>query len=163
VRSASSPRGGPDIRYAADALTAFRAICGLLLPFWPSLPFLVVAVVTDWLDGPLARRRPPARHGPRFDLEADSLLTLGAAIAAARVGAPRVAMLAPIARYAVAIIRTGPLTPDEVRWDRLTGVAQMAVLAAALAPMPLRALRILALPASAARCAAMLVQAERSR
>jgi hypothetical protein len=29
--------------------------------------------------------------------------------------------------------------------------------------MPLRALRILALPASAARCAAMLVQAERSR
>jgi phosphatidylglycerophosphate synthase len=163
VRSASSPRGGPDIRSAADALTAFRAICGLLLPFWPSLPLLLVAVFTDWVDGPLARRGSSARHGPRFDLEADSLLTLGAAIAAARVGAPRVTMLAPIARYAVAIIRVGPLTPDEVRWDRLTGVAQMAVLAAALAPMPLRALRILALPASAARCAAMLVQAERSR
>jgi phosphatidylglycerophosphate synthase len=151
------------VRHVADALTGFRAMCGLILPFWPSLPLLVVAVVTDWFDGPLARRRPPARHGRRFDLEADSLLTLGAAIAAARVGAPRVAMLAPIARYAVAIIRAGPLTPDEVRWDRLTGVAQMAVLAAALAPMPLRALRILALPASAARCAAMLVQAEPSR
>ena len=101
--------------------------------------------------------------GPRFDLEADSLLTLGAAIAAARVGAPRVVMLAPIARYAVAIIRRGPLTHDQVRWDRLTGVAQMTVLAAALAPMPVRVLRILALPVSAARCAAMLVQAERSR
>ncbi|MDP9321306.1 MAG: CDP-alcohol phosphatidyltransferase family protein [Chloroflexota bacterium] len=151
------------MRHVADALTAFRAICGLILPVWPSLPLLVVAIVTDWLDGPLARRRPPAGHGPRFDLEADSLLTLGAAIAAVRVGAPRVAMLAPFARYAVAIIRTGPLTPDEVRWDRLTGVAQMAVLAAALAPMPLRPLRILALPVSAARCAAMLVQAERSR
>jgi phosphatidylglycerophosphate synthase len=151
------------VRYAADALTASRAICGLILPFWPRFPMLVVAVVTDWVDGPLARRWPPTGHGPRFDLEADSLLTLGAAIAAVRVGAPRVAMLAPSARYAVAIIRRRPLTPDEVRWDRLTGVVQMTVLAAALARMPWRLLRILALPASAARCAAMLVQAERSR
>jgi phosphatidylglycerophosphate synthase len=151
------------VRHAADGLTALRAICGLVLAFQPSLVVLLVAVVTDWLDGPVARRQPPTAHGPRFDLEADSLLTVGASIAAARAGAPRVVLVAPLARYAVATLRSGPLDRDGVRWDRLTGVAQMVTLAAALAPMPFQALRILTLPASAARCAALLVQAERPR
>jgi phosphatidylglycerophosphate synthase len=151
------------VRHAADGLTALRAMCALVLPFRPSLLILIVAVITDWLDGPLARRQPPTAHGPRFDLEADSLLTLGAAIAAARAGAPRVVLLAPFARYAVARAQRGPLDRDGVRWDRITGVGQMATLAAALAPTPFRALGILTLPVSAARCAALLVQAERAR
>jgi phosphatidylglycerophosphate synthase len=151
------------LRHAADGLTALRAMCGLVLPFRPSVAVLIAAVVTDWLDGPLARGQRPTAHGPQFDLEADSLLTLGAAIAAVRAGAPRVVLLAPLARYAVAGLRRGSLDRDGVRWDRITGVGQMAALAVALAPMPFRALRIVTLPVSAARCAAVLVQAQRSR
>ena len=151
------------LRLAADLLTALRAFCGAVLVARPSLTILLVGIVTDWLDGPLARRGGPTATGARFDLEADSLLTLGASIAAARVGVPRVVLLAPVARYAVAMIRTGPLDRDGVRWDRITGVAQMAVFAAALAPGPLRALRFLAVPVAAGRCAALLVQAQRPR
>jgi phosphatidylglycerophosphate synthase len=129
----------------------------------PSFAVLLLAVVTDWIDGPLARRRPRTGYGGRFDLEADSILTLGASIAAVRIGAPRVVVLAPLARYAVPALRTGRLDPDGARRDRITGVAQMVVLAAAVAPWPLRVVRILALPVSAARCAAMLVQAKGPR
>lgn len=147
------------LRRAADLLTALRVLCGASLVVRPSLVVVLVGTVTDWLDGPLARRAGPTASGARFDLEADSLLTLGASIAAARVGAPRVVLLAPLARYAVAMIRRRPLDRDGVRWDRITGVAQMAVFGAALAPRPLRMLVSLALPVSAARCAALLVQA----
>jgi phosphatidylglycerophosphate synthase len=150
-------------RGAADALTALRVICGLVLLLRPSLAILLLGVVTDWLDGPLARRAGPTPRGARFDLEADSLLTLGAAVSSARAGASRASLLAPVLRYAVAFRARRPLDPDAVRWDRVTGVAQMAVSAAALAPRPLRALRFLAVPVSAARCAALLVQAGRSR
>src|SRR5207244_4000750 len=99
------------VRRAADALTGFRALCGLVLPFRPSVALLLVGVVTDWLDGPLARRASATAMGARFDLEADSLLTLGAAIAAVRRGLPRVGLLAPIVRYAIAPARAG----DETR------------------------------------------------
>jgi hypothetical protein len=151
------------LRLAADLLTALRAFCGAVLVARPSLTILLVGIVTDWLDGPLARRAGPTATGARFDLEADSLLTLGASIAAGRVGAPRVVLLAPVARYAVAMIRTGPLDRDSVRWDRVTGVAQRAVFAAVLGPRPLRILGFLAVPVSAARCAAVLVQARHPR
>jgi len=150
-------------RRTADALTALRVLCGAILVVRPSLGVLLVGVVSDWIDGPLARRAGPTRGGARADLEADSILTLGAAIGAARLGVSRVALLAPLARYAVAAIRRRPLDRDEVAWDRATGVAQMAVLAAALAPWPVRSLRSLAIPMSAARCAVLLVQARWSR
>jgi len=143
-------------RRAADALTGLRALCGLILPFHPSLAILVLGVVTDWLDGPLARRAGSTAAGARFDLEADSLLTLGAAIAAVRRGAPRVALLAPIGRYALTPARA----PDAVRLDRITGVAQMLVLGGALARFPVAALWI---PVTAARCAALLARLDRSR
>ena len=136
---------------AADALTILRAACGLLLPFRPALSILLVGVVTDWLDGPLARRAGGSAYGVRLDLEADSLLTLGAAIAAVRRGAPRVVLLAPVARYAVAA-RRPHLDRDEAFWDRLTGVAQMAVLAGAIARWPVG---LSALLLSAARTAAL--------
>ena len=140
---------------AADTLTLLRALCGVLLAFRPSLTLLVVGVASDWLDGPLARRAGPSPHGARFDLEADSILTLGAGIAAVRRGAPAVLLLAPLARYAVAAIRPS-LTSDERRWDRFTGVAQMIVLALAIARVPLGWSVI---PASAARAAALAAQA----
>ena len=129
----------------------------------PSLGILLIGVVTDWIDGPIARRRAQTAYGAGLDLEADSLLTLGASIAAVRMGAPRVVLLAPFARYVVSPLRRVSRDPDGARRDRITGVAQMIVLAAALAPRPFRALGILALPVSAARCAAMLVQAKGSR
>ncbi|MEA2660942.1 MAG: CDP-alcohol phosphatidyltransferase [Chloroflexota bacterium] len=150
-------------RHAADTLTAVRAICGLVLPLRSSLAILLFAIVTDWLDGPLARRAGPTIRGARFDLEADSILTLGASVAAARVGASSLLVIGPALRYAVAALAHRPLDRDGVRWDRITGVAQMAVFAAALAPEPLRALRHLAVPVSAGRCAVLLVQAQRRR
>jgi len=110
----------------------------------------------DWLDGPLARRAGTTAMGARFDLEADSLLTLGAAIAAVRRGAPPVALLAPIGRNALTPARA----PDPVRWDRITGVAQMLVLGGALARLPVAVLWI---PVTAARCAALLARLDRSR
>jgi phosphatidylglycerophosphate synthase len=113
-------------------------------------------VITDWLDGPLARRSGPSAHGARFDLEADSLLTLGAAIAAVRRGAPAVSLLAPVARYVVRPARGR----DEVRWDRLTGIAQMALFAAAMARVPST---WPAVPVTAARCAALMARIDRSR
>ena len=135
-------------RRAADLLTALRALCGLVLPFRPSVAVFVAAVISDWLDGPLARRGGQSAHGARFDLEADSLLTLGAAVAAVRRGAPLIVLVGPIARYVMA-----PATArDEVRWDRLTGVAQMALLGAVIARLPARWASI---PVTAARCAAL--------
>lgn len=138
-------------RHAADGLTVFRACCAVILAFRPSFVLLLVAVISDWIDGPMARRTGPTTRGARLDLEADSLLTLGAAIAAVRTGAPRVVLLAPVGRYGLHIVRP-TLDPNEAKWDRLTGVAQMVVLAAAVARFPLAGL---ALPVSAARAAAL--------
>jgi phosphatidylglycerophosphate synthase len=135
----------------ADVLTALRIACGALLVFRPALSILLVGVVSDWLDGPLARRAPTSSYGARFDLEADSFLTLGAAIAAVRRGASRVVLLAPLARYVLAALRPH-LDPDAVRWDRITGVAQMVVLAAAVARWPVATAALLV---SAARMAAL--------
>jgi phosphatidylglycerophosphate synthase len=135
----------------ADVLTALRVACAALLVLRPALSILIVGVVSDWLDGPLARRSPASSYGARFDLEADSLLTLGAAIAAVRRGAPRVVLLAPVARYVVAALRPH-LDRDQAFWDRLTGVAQMAVLAGSIARWPIA---VPALVISAARTAAL--------
>jgi phosphatidylglycerophosphate synthase len=135
----------------ADALTGLRIVCGVAVAFRPSVALLLAGVVTDWLDGPLARRAAATAHGPAFDLEADSVLTVGAAIAAARLGAPRVVLLAPMARYAVVRLRPR-LDPDKARWDRITGVSQMVVLVGAIARWPVG---LLALPVSAARSAAL--------
>lgn len=135
----------------ADALSILRALCGVLLAFRPALLILGVGVVSDWLDGPLARRAPNSSYGAWLDLEADSLLTLGAAIAAVRRGAPRIVLLAPVARYAVVAMRPH-LGSDEARWDRRTGVAQMVVLAAAISRWPLGPTSLVV---SAARTAAL--------
>jgi CDP-alcohol phosphatidyltransferase len=139
---------GLNVRRAADALTIFRAGCAVVLPLRPNFLLFLLAVVSDWIDGPLARRAGQTPYGPRLDLEADSLLTLGAAIAAVRQRAPAVVLVGPIARYLIAPARAR----DEVRWDRLTGVAQMALLGAIIARFPARWAYV---PVTAARCAAL--------
>jgi len=139
------------LKKKANALTAFRAFCGVLLLFRPTWLAFSAGVLSDWLDGPLARRAGATAAGARFDLEADSLLTLGAAVAAVRCGAPRVVLLAPIARYGVHRLRPR-LTADETRWDRVTGVAQMALMGAVIARLPARWASI---PVTAGRCAAL--------
>jgi phosphatidylglycerophosphate synthase len=52
----------------SDGLTFLRVVCGALLAFRPALSFLIVGVVTDWLDGPIARRAPASSYGARLDL-----------------------------------------------------------------------------------------------
>jgi phosphatidylglycerophosphate synthase len=143
-------------RLAANALTAARAIAAVVLIARPSLALVAFAVATDLIDGSLARRGGDTRYGARFDLEADSLLTLGTAIAAVRSGAPSIALVAPIARYALVGVRDPlSLSRREVFVDRATGGPLMAVLMAWLAPPPFRLLRLLTGPVTLARCAAM--------
>src|SRR5437773_4276513 len=113
-------------------------------------------IATDSIDGPIARRGRVAAYGRRFDLEADSLLTLGAAIAVARRGGGTSLLVAPLLRYAVVAARDPrTYTAEELLSDRISGIAQMAVLIAALLPWPLRALSLVAVPVTAARCAAL--------
>lgn len=140
---------------AADAFSVFRALCGVLVAVRPSVLVVCFGVISDWVDGPLARRFGPSPYGPRLDLEADSLLTLGTAIAALRRGAPPIALLAPVARYAIAPMRPH-LTPDERKWDQITGVGQMLVLTLAIARTPFAWLVV---PVSAARVATLAAQA----
>lgn len=143
-------------RLAANALTAARAIASVVLIARPSLTLVALAIATDWIDGSLARRGGDTSYGARFDLEADSLLTLGTAIAAVRSGAPIIALVGPVARYAVARVRDPlSLSRREVFLDRATGGPLMAVLIAWLAPSPFRALRVLTGPVTLARCAAI--------
>jgi len=121
----------------------------------PNVGLLAFGIATDWIDGAIARRGGPAPYGPRFDLEADSLLTLGAAIAAARRGHGTLLVVAPVARYAVIAVRDpSTYTSSERSWDRITGIAQMAVLVAALSFRP-NALGVLTGPVAAVRCAVL--------
>ncbi|MCW5890643.1 MAG: CDP-alcohol phosphatidyltransferase family protein [bacterium] len=76
----------------ADALTGVRLLLGLLLPALilegGVLPLCAwgAAALTDYVDGPMARRRPPTRHGPMLDTAADVLVVLGGLAAAAARG-----------------------------------------------------------------------------
>ena len=143
-------------RLIADALTASRVVAGLALVARPSITLVAFGIATDWIDGAIARRGAAAQYGPRFDLEADSVLTLGAAIAAARRGGGWFLLFAPLVRYVVVAARDPQTyTAKEVFWDRASGIAQMAVLVAALSPRPPGALSFVAGPVIAARCAAL--------
>ncbi len=97
------------------------------------------ATALDWLDGPLARHSGATQHGATLDIEADSWLTLWTAIAATSWGElPRWVAVPPVVRYLHPLLdlRGGAL-PRGGRpgWGRVTGVAQMALLLAALAPV----------------------------
>lgn len=95
--------------------------------------------VSDWLDGPLARRRGGTPMGTELDLEADSWLTLWAALAAVRWGfLPAWSAAAPALRYLLPLIgrrhRRSAESTLYSRWERAVGVAQMVVITVALGP-----------------------------
>lgn len=98
---------------------------------WPAL--ILGCTAADWLDGPLARRLGPTALGGLLDVEADSWLTLWAAIAAYRRGRlGGFTLLAPALRYPLGLLGGGRLRP----WQRAAGAAQMVALCSALAPWP---------------------------
>jgi phosphatidylglycerophosphate synthase len=106
---------------------------------WSSL--IYGSIVSDWLDGPIARRLGTTSElGAVLDLESDSWLTLAAAASAATWGGlPAYCMAAPLARYALlmAALREIPyehVYADEPAWARPLGIAQMALFTAATAP-----------------------------
>jgi phosphatidylglycerophosphate synthase len=141
---------------AVDAITLSRGLAAALLVGvvasrvrdrtgfagwlgWTSL--LYGSVVCDWLDGPIARRLGTTSSlGALLDLESDSWLTLTAASAAVAWGdLAAFCLTAPLARYGFlfAALRNTPYSQiygDEPPWARRTGIAQMMLFTAALAP-----------------------------
>jgi len=148
-------RIGPERPTPADILTGSRAACAAAIltsatvgpaQLTPEqarrlvLLALLASTVTDWLDGPLARRCGPTRLGAVMDIEADSLLTLALAVAAVRWGRlPALVLVPPIMRYGdlVRTVRRGAIfSGDAIWWCRVTGGAQMLLFLVALAPCP---------------------------
>lgn len=121
----------------AGAATARRA------PGSASWMGLICAcTLSDWLDGPLARRSRATSLGEHLDARADAWLTLWAGLAASRLGElPVWSIAAPTARYLLADLRAGlPAGRRRHRadsgWQRAAGVLQMATLTACLSPWP---------------------------
>ena len=150
------------VRAAVAALLAGLVLSGIRdrtgLAGWLAFgAALLAATALDWLDGPLARRLGSTRLGAVLDIEADSWLTLWCAVAAiAWGGLPWIVLLPPLARYlqpALALRRGSLPSGGGPWWARVVGVAQMALLLAALLPLAgswRAALPVLAWPAAAA-------------
>src|SRR5262249_11246290 len=108
-------RIGSEKHSLADVLTLSRgvssaALAGLVLSGaadrvgpaqWIGwLLLLYAATLSDWVDGPLARRAGPTLLGGVLDIEFDSWLTLWAGIAALVWGGlPWIVLLPPLVRY----------------------------------------------------------------
>jgi phosphatidylglycerophosphate synthase len=113
------------------------------------LALIYGAIVSDWLDGPIARRLGTSEIGAMFDIEADSWLTLCSSAAAVTWGGlPAYVVAPPLARYLrlAALRRYVPyqaLVSGDPLWTRHIGMAQMTLYIAALAPFSGRATRIL--------------------
>jgi phosphatidylglycerophosphate synthase len=146
-------RVGRESITVADALTRGRFAVGTMLVALAIAGFsarvtvgggiawgiaLLAATLMDWLDGPIARRIGPTRLGAAIDIEADSWLTLSTAVAAVVWGGlPWWVLAPPLVRYIhpVRAWLSGDLPAGGGPWwARMTGVAQMALLLAALAP-----------------------------
>lgn len=172
-------RIGPEPNTIANALTFVRFDIGCILAalilsgardrmaaasvvVWALAVF--AATFVDWLDGPIARREGPTRFGAVLDIESDSWLTLWCAVAAVTLGGlPWICVLPPIVRYIhpLLALRAGELpSGGGPWWSRATGVAQMAMLLAAFAPIAGTArdmiLGIVVWPISLAQLGAML-------
>lgn len=97
-------------------------------------------ILTDWLDGPLARRVGSSELRETFDWESDSLLTVCAAAAAVGWGdLPHAVLLPPLLRYeavarAVRRGRYNALRDRKAPWDRPLGILQMLLFTMAIAP-----------------------------
>ena len=109
------------------------------------IALLYGAILSDWLDGPIARRLGTSEVGAMFDIEADSWLTLCSSAAAVTWGGlPAYVVAPPVARYArlAALRRWVPyrqLVSGDPLWTRHIGMAQMMLFIAALAPFRGRA------------------------
>jgi phosphatidylglycerophosphate synthase len=106
------------------------------------------AIVSDWLDGPIARRLGTSKVGAMFDIEADSWLTLCSSAAAVTWGdLPGYVVVPPLARY-LRLAALRPYVPyrelvsGDPLWTRHIGMAQMTLFIAALAPFGGRATRL---------------------
>src|ERR1700736_5756884 len=113
------------------------------------IALLYGAIVSDWLDGPIARRRGTSEVGAVFDIEADSWLTLCSSAAAVSWGRlPAYVVAPPIIRY-LRLAALRPFVPyrqlvsGDPLWTRHIGMAQMTLFIAALAPFGGRATRLL--------------------
>jgi phosphatidylglycerophosphate synthase len=145
-----------------DALTLSRAGAGAMLggltlagvrdrrglAGWLGWTALVYgAIVSDWLDGPIARHFGTSEVGAIFDIEADSWLTLCSGVAAVVLGdLPGYVVAPPLVRYArLAALRPWisyrQLVSGDPLWTRHVGMAQMMLFIAALAPFSGRATR----------------------
>ena len=113
------------------------------------LALIYGAIVSDWLDGPIARRRGTSNVGAMFDIEADSWLTLCSSAAAVSWGGlPLYVIAPPLARYLrLAALRAyvpyRELVSGDPLWTRHIGMAQMMLFIAALAPFSGRATRLI--------------------
>jgi len=152
---ASRDEGEPDDLDAVDALTLSRGVAASIVAAsalagrrdrrsyaariaWP----LAVSgsTLTDWIDGPLARRRRrgPTRLGRILDLELDSWLTLATTLAGTRLGTlDAICLVTPSLRY---LAMASPISYDDVhavgKSDRARnlGITQMALAFASFAP-----------------------------
>jgi phosphatidylglycerophosphate synthase len=147
--------GEPDDLDAVDALTLSRGLGASIVAAsalagsrdgrsyaakiaWPLA--LSGSTLTDWIDGPLARRRGrgPTRLGRLLDLELDSWLTLSTTFAATRLGTlDAVCLVTPSLRY---LAMASPISYEDVhsigKSDRARnlGITQMALALASFAP-----------------------------
>ena len=152
---ASRDDGEPDDLDAVDALTLSRGLAASIVAAsalagphdrrsyaariaWPLA--LTGSTLTDWIDGPLARRRGrgPTRLGRVLDLELDSWLTLATTFAGTRLGTlDAVCLITPSLRY---LAMASPISYEDVhavgKSDRARnlGITQMALAFASFAP-----------------------------
>ena len=170
---------GPEQSSLADTLTLSRAATGAVLAGLVASGIrdrngtagwigwlMPLFGVTDWLDGPLARRAGPTYLRGVLDIEADSWLTLWSAAGAVAWGnMPRWCLLPPIIHYLepTRALMQGKLPQGGGPWwYRLAGASQMGLLIVALAPFDWRQrkqiLYAASLPVSIGQCAAIFVR-----
>ena len=147
--------GEPDDLDAVDALTLSRGLGASIVAAaalagprdrrsyaaklaWPLA--VTGSTLTDWIDGPLARRRGrgPTRLGRVLDLELDSWLTLATTFAGTRLGTlDAICLITPSLRY---LAMASPIPYEDVHAvgkshrARNLGITQMALALASFAP-----------------------------
>ena len=152
---ADADPGEPNDLDAVDALTLSRGLAASIVVgaalagprdrtryaagiAWPLA--LSGSTLTDWIDGPLARRRGrgPTRLGRILDLELDSWLTLATTFAGTRLGTLHaLCLITPSLRY---LAMASPISYEDVhtvgKSDRARnlGITQMALALASFAP-----------------------------
>jgi phosphatidylglycerophosphate synthase len=147
--------GEPEDLDAVDALTLSRGLGASIVAAaalaglrdqrhyaaklaWPIS--VIGSTLTDWIDGPLARRRGrgPTRLGRVLDLELDSWLTLATTFAGTRLGTlDALCLITPSLRY---LAMAAPISYEDVhavgKSDRARnlGITQMTLALASFAP-----------------------------